>query len=72
MTVLLDADGPFKGCDGHHSDRPVDELPHDPPPEGMFEPDELTDASVPNGRASAQAPARNAGRPREHTIRHSR
>jgi hypothetical protein len=72
MTVLLDADGPFKGCDGRHSDRPVDELPHDPPPDGMFEPDELTDASVPNGRASAQAPARNAGRPREHTIRHSR
>src|ERR1017187_2277984 len=72
MTVLLDADGPFKGCDGRHSDRPVDELPHDPPPDGMFEPDELTDASVPNGRASAQAPARNAGGPREHTIRHSR
>jgi hypothetical protein len=72
MTILLDADGPFKGCDGRHSDRPVDELPHDPPPDGMFEPDELTDASVPNGRASAQAAARNAGRPREHTIRHSR
>ena len=26
MTVLLAADGPFKGCDGRHSDRPVDEL----------------------------------------------
>ena len=34
MTVLLDADGPFKGCDGRHSDHPLDELPHDPPPGG--------------------------------------
>ena len=24
MTILLDADGPFKGCDGHHSDRPLE------------------------------------------------
>ena len=24
MTILLDADGPFKGCDGRHSDRPLD------------------------------------------------
>ena len=27
MTVLLDADGPFKGCDGHHSERPLEPLP---------------------------------------------
>jgi hypothetical protein len=40
MTVLLAADGPFKGCDGRHSDLPVGELPHDPPPDGMFELDE--------------------------------
>jgi hypothetical protein len=72
MTILLDSDGPFKGCDGHHSDRPLDELPHDPPPPGMFEPDELGDAAAPAARASATAAARNAGRPREHTIRRSR
>jgi hypothetical protein len=72
MTILLDADGPFKGCDGHHSDHPVEELPHDPPPEGMFEPDELPDTQAPGARATQSAPARNAGRPREHTIRRSR
>ena len=72
MTILLDADGPFKGCDGRHSDRPVDELPHDPPPEGMFEPDATPHPATAGGRASGPAPARNAGRPREHTIRHSR
>ena len=72
MTILLDADGPFKGCDGHHSDHPVEELPHDPPPEGMFEPDELPDTPAPGARATQPAPARNAGRPREHTIRRSR
>jgi hypothetical protein len=72
MTILLDADGPFKGCDGHHSDHPVEELPHDPPPEGMFEPDELPDTQAPGARATQSAPARSAGRPREHTIRRSR
>ena len=72
MTILLDADGPFKGCDGRHSDRPLDELPHDPPPAGMFEPDDLGDAAAPAARASATAAARNAGRPREHTIRRGR
>ena len=72
MTILLDSDGPFKGCDGHHSDRPLDELPHDPPPPGMFEPDELVDAAAPAARASAAAAARNAGRPREQTIRRGR
>ena len=52
MTVLLDADGPFKGCDGRHSDHPLDELPHDPPPEGMFEPEELLDATDAGARAT--------------------
>jgi Domain of unknown function (DUF4913) len=72
MTILLDADGPFKGCDGRHSDRPIEELPHDPPPEGMFDPDELPDSTAPGGRANRPAPARNAGRPREHAIRRGR
>ena len=34
MTVLLDADGPFKGCDGNHGEHPLEELPHEPPPGG--------------------------------------
>jgi hypothetical protein len=68
MTVLLDADGPFKGCDGRHSDRPLEALPHDPPPEGMFEPEDLNDPTIAGGSRSAPAAARNAGRAREHTI----
>ncbi|MGH2870162.1 MAG: DUF4913 domain-containing protein [Solirubrobacteraceae bacterium] len=72
MTILLDADGPFKGCDGHHSDRPLEPLPHDPPPDGMFEPDEFSTGPHPTLTAAGQAAARNAGRPREHTIRRSR
>ena len=34
MTVLMAADGPFKGCDGTHSERPVEPLPSTPPPRG--------------------------------------
>jgi hypothetical protein len=40
MTILLDADGPLKGCDGTHSRRPLDPLPHEGPPPGTFEPDD--------------------------------
>jgi Domain of unknown function (DUF4913) len=72
MPVLLDSDGPFKGCDGRHCDHPLDELPHDPPPEGMFEPDDVSSGSGPTLSASSSTPARSAGRPREHTIRRSR
>lgn len=72
MTILLDADGPFKGCDGRHSDRPLDQLPHDPPPDGMFEADQTPHAAPVGARANAPAPTRNAGRPLEHTIRRSR
>jgi Domain of unknown function (DUF4913) len=72
MTVLLDADGPFKGCDGRHTDHPLEQLPHDPPPVGMFEPDQFPDTPPPAARATGPAPARTAGRVREHTIRHTR
>jgi Domain of unknown function (DUF4913) len=71
MTILLDADGPFKGCDGRHCDRPLDQLPHDTPPAGMFEPDEPGDTAAPDARAIAPA-AGNTGRPPEHTIRRGR
>ncbi len=40
MSILLDADGPLKGCDATHSKRPLEPLPHEPPPAGMFEPDD--------------------------------
>ena len=72
MTILLDADGPFKGCDGRHTDHPLQQLPHDPPPEGMFEPDELPDTTMPGACANASAPSHNAGRAREHAIRRRR
>ena len=69
MTMLLDADGPFKGCDGNHGEHPLEELPHEPPPEGMFEPEDFADATVVTAAGAAPAAARNAGRAREHTIR---
>lgn len=72
MTILLDADGPFKGCDGRHRDRPLEPLPHDPPPAGMFEPDELGDTTMPGSRAAGPAAAHTAGRPREHAVRRGR
>jgi hypothetical protein len=36
MPILLDADGPFKGCEpGAHSARPLAPLPFTPPPPGV-------------------------------------
>jgi Domain of unknown function (DUF4913) len=72
MTVLLDADGPFKGCDGQHCEHPLEELPHDPPPQGMFEPEDFAETTIAAATRSTPAAARNAGRAREHTIRRSR
>ena len=72
MTILLDADGPFKGCDSRHSDHPLDQLPHDPPPVGMFEPEEPANEPAADRRASAQPAAPNSSRHRDHTIRHAR
>ncbi len=40
MSILLDADGPLKGCDATHTQRPLQPLPYDPPPPGAFEPDD--------------------------------
>lgn len=72
MTVLLDADGPFKSCDGQHSEHPVEELPHDPPPHGMFEPEDFADTTPVRAGATEGPPASTGGRAREHTIGHSR
>ncbi len=52
---------------------PSSSCPHDPPPEGMFEPDELPDTTAAGARASAPAQRPGMpGTPREHTIRRSR
>jgi hypothetical protein len=66
--MLLDADGPFKGCDGGHCEHPLEELPHTPPPDGMFEPEDFDDAATTAAASSAPKAARNTGRTREHTI----
>jgi hypothetical protein len=72
MTALLDAGGPLEGCEGRDGEHPLDELPHDPPPEGMFEAEEPANGATPRGRASAAPAARNGGRQRQHTIPHGR
>ena len=40
MSVLLDADGPFKGCEEQHSDRPLEPIHQEPPPPILFQRDE--------------------------------
>ena len=39
MTVLLDADGPFKGCQDGHCDHPLAPLHQDRPPAELFDRD---------------------------------
>jgi hypothetical protein len=39
MSVLLDADGPFKGCEDGHSDHPLEPIHHDEPAAALFERD---------------------------------
>jgi Domain of unknown function (DUF4913) len=64
MTILLDADGPFKGCDGRHSDRPLEPLPSDPPPAGMFEPEDPAAGAPAVGTSAThrRPPPRTGGR----------
>jgi hypothetical protein len=73
MTILMAADGPFKGCDGKHSDRPVEPLPSTPPPEGMFEPgDDLTPTAPTSTPPASPVAASTAGRGRDLGTRHTR
>ena len=73
MTILLDADGPFKGCDGRHSDHPARRAAARPAARGHVRTRGASSIpATPARRASAPAAARNAGRAREHTIRRSR
>jgi hypothetical protein len=63
MTVLLSATGPFQGCDGQHSTRPLEPLTVTPTPEGMFQPeDELTTPSARSTAAESTATS-TAARP---------
>jgi hypothetical protein len=38
MAVLLDSEGPFKRCSAGKGHKPLEELPLDPAPEGLFTP----------------------------------
>jgi hypothetical protein len=72
MTILLDADGPLKGCDETtHSTRPVQPLAHQPPPAGTFEPDDPFMPLAPSD-APAIATRRSADHPRGPHLRQFR
>ena len=40
MSVLLDADGPFKGCEERHSEHPLEPIHQGEPPAARFERDD--------------------------------
>ena len=71
MTVLLDANGPFKGCDSRHSDRPVEQLPYESPPEGLFGP-EADRAGAARAATSSNAATSRTAAARQPTLRRSR
>ena len=56
MTVLLDADGPFKGCEDGHSTHPLEPIHQDEPPAVLFERDQR---AMPH--AGTEPPATAAG-----------
>jgi hypothetical protein len=60
MTILLDADGPLKGCNATHSARPLEPLEHEPPPPGAFEPDDRFIPSTPADAAGVQLSSSHA------------
>jgi hypothetical protein len=60
LTILLDPDGPFKGCEDAHTNRGREQLPHEPPPDGLFDRDEhglpaIPAAASPRGTVPALA-----------------
>jgi hypothetical protein len=67
MSVLLDADGPFKGCEEHHSEHPLGPIAQDEPPAVLFERDERGLPPLPEEAlgASARLSPRAAGRPQD-------
>jgi hypothetical protein len=63
LTILLDADGPFKGCEDGHSDRPLEPLPYQQPP-GIFQRDTTGLPAEPiaaSTRDTSRAPATAPG-----------
>lgn len=54
MSVLLDADGPFKGCEEGHSEHPLDPLLQQEPPAVLFERDGGGLPPIADGVARAQ------------------
>ena len=67
MTVLLDADGPFKGCEDGHSTHPLEPIHQDEPPGVLFQRDQRgpcpTPAPSPRDRAADAQPSGGAQRP---------
>jgi len=64
MDVLLDADGPFKGCEDGHSEHPLGPIEQDEPPSVLFERDERGLPPVPDEspQPHTQPAAAGAGR----------
>ena len=63
MSVLLDADGPFKGCEEGHSEHPLGPLVQHEPPTVLFQRDErgLPPVVAEPARAQPHAAATAAG-----------
>ncbi len=67
MTVLLDSDGPFKGCEDGHSEHPLGPIEQDEAPAALFKRDERgmpSAAADPAAHAAHYDPDAGALRPR--------
>jgi hypothetical protein len=62
LTILLDADGPFKGCEDGHCDRPLEPLPYQQPQPGTLQRDNTGLPAEP--LATSRDTSRGAPRPR--------
>ncbi len=71
MAVLLDADGPFKRCHHGHANDPIGELPHEPAPQGMFQPEDPAPGPSVGARGDGP-PARGGGGGHDQTPRRTR
>jgi Domain of unknown function (DUF4913) len=71
MSVLLDADGPFKGCEESHSDHPLGPIHQEQPPAVLFERDDrgLPPITAELARAGIHAPPTGAGQAQESVQR---
>ena len=69
MAVLLDADGPFKRCHHGHAQDPLGELPHEPTPAGMFQPEDPPSTTAIGGPPASSG---GGGGGRDQTPRRAR